>query len=139
MTNKLRIAVSVLLVIFYLTVMAEPVLGFTYENWSDRQDDAFMVYMVLGLSILVLAFLVYAIVKKQRKPKDMNVEIPDSYKNKLSAGEKIIAKTQLKNKYFVAADKRLLKFTPDGTEALAYEQITKVKKVFRVNPTFSES
>lgn len=133
----LRIFSVVLLAVILLTIIAGQVLGYTYETKSDRQNDGFALYLVPALAILVLISFIIALITK-RKPKETYFEIPDVYKNRLSADDKIIGQATWKNSIFIAADKRLIKCAGDNCEAISYEQISRVKKVFRISPIIAQ-
>ncbi len=138
MTSISRILFSALLAMILLTIIAGPVLGYTYGTKSDRQSDDFTVYLVPAIGILILVGIIITLISKRRKTQDTHFEIPDTYKSKLSADEKIIGQATWKNSTFIAADKRLLKCTGDNCEALSYEQISGVKKVYRINTVLAQ-
>ncbi len=134
MKARSKALVSLALALFALFLIAQPALAYTYPS-SRGSSSSNMAWLPLG--IIAVAFVAFGVVMQRQMGKigmlpgdasaagpDGTIKVSEVVKAKLMPGEKPLAQMPSTGADFVATDKRVLRFSSGGAQAIEYASLS---------------
>ena len=138
MKNKLRLLFCLIATLVGLMLLSQTALAYTYPD-SPNESSGSALAVIMLLVLLAIGLTTVVIVRSRRASRvsgpdksgnpaitQDGIKVSKMVEEKLLPGEKVIAQTLAGRSDFVATDKRLLRFSAGGCEALEYAKISEV-------------